>query len=123
MLLACASQEKTSKYYERDTNKVTDAESVDSDSVKYELIIFEPGFESWFITRNLKAAAHSENYYKHWNQIYVSEWNRLYLSGHPLLDNQIYYDPFVDYGFDINYKLYYYFLFVEDKYNITIVRR
>lgn len=93
------------------------------DSTEYELLILDIGFESWFATRNLISNAHSNTYYKNWNQIYVNEWNQLHMQGHPYFENYIDYTPFEDYGFDINYKLYNYFQFVEDKTGITLVRR
>lgn len=93
------------------------------DSTEYELLILDIGFESWFATRNHISTAHSNTYYKNWNQLYVSEWNQLYLQGNPCFENYIEYDPFEDYGLEINYKLYNYFQFVEEKTGITLVRR
>ncbi len=94
-----------------------------ADSTEYELLILDIGFESWFATRNTSSTAHSNTYYRNWNQQYVSEWNRLHTQGHPYFESYIDYHPFIKYGFDINYKLYHYFLFVEDKTGITLVRR
>lgn len=94
-----------------------------ADSVGYELLILDTGFESWFASRNRFATAHSDNYYKNWNQIYVLEWNQLYRQGNPYFDNYIDYDPLEDYGLEINYKLYNYFQFVEEQTGISLVRR
>ncbi|PKQ67924.1 hypothetical protein BZG01_06035 [Labilibaculum manganireducens] len=94
-----------------------------TDSVEYELLILDTGFESWFATRNMMATAHTNNYYKNWNQIYVLEWNQQYMQGNPRIDNYIEYDPLEDYGLEINYKLYNYFQFVEEKTGISLVRR
>ena len=33
------------------------------------------------------------------------------------------YDPYKDYGLDLNYRLYYYFQFIKDKYGIVLVER
>jgi hypothetical protein len=94
-----------------------------TDSVEYELLILDIGFESWFATRNMIATAHSNNYYKNWNHIYVLEWNQQYMLGNPCIDNYIDYDQFEEYGLEINYKLYNYFQFVEEKTGISLVRR
>lgn len=93
------------------------------DSVEYELLILDTGFESWFATRNMISTAHTNNYYRNWNQFYVMEWNQLYFQGHPCIDNYIDYDQFEEYGLEINYKLYHYFQFVEEKTGISMVRR
>lgn len=94
-----------------------------TDSVEYELLILDIDFESWFASRNMIGTAHSDNYYKNWNQIYVLEWNQLYMQGNHNIDNYIEYDIFEDYGLEINYKLYNYFLFVEEKTGISIAHR
>ncbi|MPQ46289.1 hypothetical protein GCQ56_04645 [Marinifilum sp. N1E240] len=117
---ACSSYSSLNK---SETQKVETAEAIIKDSTEYELLILDIGFESWFATRNTSSTAHSNSYYRNWNQQYISEWNRLHTQGHPYFENYIDYSPFEKYGFDINYKLYHYFLFVEDKTGITLVRR
>lgn len=96
---------------------------VETDSTEYELIILDIGFESWLASRKSIAMAHSNEYYKNWNHIYSTEWNQKHMQGHPYFENYIDYSPFEDYGFDINYKLYNYFLFVEEKTGVSLVRR
>ncbi|PKQ63142.1 hypothetical protein BZG02_10290 [Labilibaculum filiforme] len=93
------------------------------DSVEYELLIIDSGFESWFAARNTIATVHSDIYYQNWNRIYVVEWNQLYMQGRPFIENYIEYDPAENYGLEINYKLYYYFQFVEEKNRISIINR
>lgn len=94
-----------------------------ADSTEYELLILDIGFENWFVTRNMPATARTNSYYKNWNHRYVTEWNIKHSQGHPYFENHIYYDPFEDYGFDINYKLYHYFQFVEEKTGVILVQR
>lgn len=51
---------------------------------------------------------------------YVTEWNRRVVSSDydlNLYDMQINYAQGVNYGFDVNYILYHYFVFFEEKYN------
>lgn len=110
-------------YSSFNNEKTEDKAIISTDSSEYELVILDLGFESWFATHNLLAAAHSKEYYKNWNERYILEWNRLYLKGHPYFENLIDFSPMEDYGFDVNYKLYHYFLFVEDKTGINLVQR
>lgn len=123
LLGSCSSYSSFNQTKSINNKKATDKTVVSKDSSEYELVILDPGFESWFITHNLLASAHSNQYYKNWNHRYVLEWNRLHLQGHPYFENLIDFSPMEDYGFDVNYKLYYYFLFVEDKIGITLVQR
>ncbi|WP_298479994.1 DUF6146 family protein [uncultured Maribacter sp.] len=98
-----------------------DTITISSDKIEYEIIIIEPGFNFW-----LQSTARPENYYtqtymENRNQIYVTEWNRRVLQ--PMVYNsnlyelQIDYQPNIDYGYEVNYKLYNYFLFFQRKYN------
>lgn len=94
------------------------------EETEYELIVLEPGYEAYLVTQ-LPMEYYSENYYKTWNHQYVTEWNIRFLSGprRELFDNEIYYDPMTNYGLELECRLYHFFRFFEDKYDITLVYR
>lgn len=88
---------------------------------EYEIIIIDPGFYSW-----LKSFAKPEGYYsqtfmENRNEIYVTIWNqRVLMPGQydpNLYELSINYDPRIDYGYEVNYKLYNYFIYFQRKYN------
>lgn len=92
-----------------------------SDETEYEIIIIEPGFNYW-----LKSIARPEGYYSQSflesrNEIYVLNWNQRVLQPRQydpnLYELQINYDSFTDYGYEVNYKLYNYFLYFQRKYS------
>ncbi len=98
-----------------------DTVQISSDQTEYEIIIIEPGFNFW-----LKSIARPEGYYdQRWlenrNQIYVTNWNqRVILPTQydpSLYQLQIDYDPNIDYGYEVNYKLYNYFIYFQRRYN------
>ena len=93
------------------------------DSVEYELIVFDTGFETWYMIQNSPARYRSQQYYENWNQQYVSAWN--YLATQPrkrsFFEPIIGYEPGVDYGFELNHKLFYYFQYVEHVLGIQIL--
>jgi len=93
-----------------------------TDSTEYELWVLDPGFETWFII-HLRKGYHSYHYYKMWNLRYVTDWNSRVYSGryHKYFDIVINYEPNLDYGFDVEEKLYYYFVYVEQELNIPIL--
>lgn len=95
----------------------------ESDSVEYELIVFDTGFESWFLTRAKPVNWHEQSWYESWNRQYVQAWNtrRLGYRHRELIDGYINYEPDVDYGPDINHKLFYYFMYVEHVLKIPII--
>lgn len=88
---------------------------------EYEIIIVDPGFYSW-----LKGFARPEGYYsqaflENRNEIYVLNWNNRVLLPRQYDPNlymwPIDYDPKIDYGYEVNYKLYNYFIYFQRKYN------
>jgi len=99
------------------------AENDEKDSVSYELIVLDPGFESWFITYSKPSWYHSQSYYENWNQQYVNAWNyhSIWRRNSQLLEGQINYEARIDYGLEINHKLFYYFQYVERVLKIPII--
>jgi len=93
------------------------------DSVEYELIVLDPGYETFLATQK-PASFFSQEYYETWNYRYVTEWNMRHdnpLRYDGLYETNIYYDPFTDYGLDLNYRLYYYFRFFEEKNGVKLL--
>lgn len=103
--------------------KVVDVST--NDSVEYELIIIDPGFETWLLSRPSENY-HTQQYYENWNYRYVSEWNSRYLTNparYPDIESYIDYAPGTDYGLELNYRLYWYFIYWEEKTGNTLVER
>ena len=95
-----------------------------NDSLQYEVIIFEAGFDSWMLRRARPRSYYSETFLEARNIQYVTEWNRRVVSSgfdRNLYEMQINYQQGIDYGFEVNYILYHYFVFFEEKYrqNLT----
>ena len=94
-----------------------------NDDEEYELIVLDPGFDTWFQTNWNLAKDRSESYYSHWNNMYASAWN--YQASRPhssrFFDTMINYDPSIDYGIALERKLYYYFRWVDTKMGIPIL--
>lgn len=94
-----------------------------SDSVEYELIVLDPGFETFLVTQPPKEF-YSLEYYKRWNNRYVTEWN--FRHAQPLTYGDMYqtyidYRPDIDYGLELNYRLYYYFRFFERENGVDLL--
>lgn len=92
-----------------------------SDSTEYELIILDPGFDTWMITHAKPLWYHSQTYLENWNIQYVSAWNARVTSTGAFYANYIDYQNHIDYGLELNYTLFYYFQFVERKLRIPIL--
>ncbi|RKN80963.1 DUF6146 family protein [Ulvibacterium marinum] len=100
---------------------VGDTIEIKSDATEYEIIIIEPGFNFWLNSIARPKGFYSQPYLENRNQILVINWNQRVLQ--PLRFNpnlyelQINYDPNIDYGYDVNFKLYNYFIYFQRKYN------
>lgn len=98
-------------------------DSVAVDSVVYELIVLDPGFESWLATKPTMNY-YSKEYYETRNRLYVTEWNIRNLNPMrfgDLYDTAIDYLPNIDYGLELNYRLYYYFKFFEETNRVKLI--
>jgi len=93
-----------------------------TDSLEHRLIVLDPGFESWLVTKPSRWF-YSQSYYEQKNRLYVTEWNHRYriFPGKVKYDSYIDYDFRTDYGLDLNYKLYYYFRYFEEKNNVRLI--
>ncbi len=82
---------------------------------QYDLVVLDPGFHTWYETNWSPAKDHLYQYYKMWNDQYVTDWNykATHMGYSSYFDNVINYDPNVDYGMEVARKLYYYFRYVE----------
>ncbi len=109
------------------TTSITETNATSQDTVRianddldYEIIIIEPGFESWLQGRAKPKGYYSQQFLENRNRLFVSEWNSRVLQPQRykpnLYEMLIDYQPHIDYGYDVNYKLYYYFIYFQIRY-------
>ena len=98
---------------------------IKNDSLNYELVILDYGFESWLKSKPQRTDF-GIKYLEQKNENYVYEYNSRVRNSRGYDENlyqfTIEYDPEVDYGYDVNYMLYHYFLFFQEKYNQNLMR-
>ncbi len=98
---------------------VSDTLRIANDSLEYEIIIIEPGFNAWLVTQQ-PMGYYSKQFLASRNNLFVTEYNQRVIQ--PLrFDPNIYlqeinYEPHIDYGLEVNYLLYNYFLFFQQRY-------
>ena len=92
------------------------------DEEEYELIIIDPGYQSWKATNARPVGFYSPSYYESWNERYVAAWNdkvnqqAYYNSANYPFENKIEYNPNIDYGLELNYELFWYFRYIHNLY-------
>ena len=95
--------------------------TISADSLQYELIIVDPEFDSWLATQP-PMNFYSNEYYRQKNIEFVSEWNQRYVSSKrkDLYESYIDYNPNINYPLELNYRLYYYFRYFEEKNHVKL---
>lgn len=100
---------------------IGDTITIANDKIEYEIIIIEPGYNFWLQSIAKPEGYYSQNYLENRNRLWVLEWNQRVLQPqryNPMLyELNINYDSNIDYGYDVNYKLYNYFIYFQRKYN------
>ena len=90
-----------------------------NDNLEYAVIIIEPGFDAWLISQPPRNY-YSKSYLGSKNRTFVSEYNNRVLQGQrysrDLYTDRIDYNPSIDYGYEVNYLLYNYFVYFQEKY-------
>jgi len=124
-IMQCSGSKKVadiSKEEEEVFNQNTgDTITIENDSLEHNIIIIEIGFYTWLRSTAKPRGYYTQKYMENRNRIYVINWNQRVqepLRFDPNLYNlQIHYDPNIDYGYEVNYVLYNYFIYFQRKYN------
>lgn len=118
ILTGCYSTKRTSD--NTTTNQPDGIVRIANDSLEYEILIIDIGFESYLNSIAKPINYYSQSYYELKNKFYVPIWNQRvtnsYYNKRSIYENIIDYNYNIDYGLDVNYKLFNYFKFVEYKY-------
>jgi len=103
------------------SNAENDTVRIANDSLEYEIIIIEPGFNLFINSYAKPRGYHSQTYLENKNKFLVNEYNQRVtqpMTYDPnLYINQIDYQPNIDYGYEVNYLLYNYFVYFSRNYN------
>ena len=121
LLFACTSSQKITSNSQDPITKDQDIVRISNDAIEYEIIIIEPGFNFWLKSTARPEGYYSQNFLESRNRQYVVAWNQRTLDpiryGGNLYTMQIDYESGVDYGYEVNYKLYNYFIYFQLTYN------
>ncbi|QOD60315.1 hypothetical protein H9I45_13335 [Polaribacter haliotis] len=95
-----------------------------NDSLEYEVIIIDPGFTSFLYSVAQPEGFYSQEYLEARNRAWVTTWNIRAQSptqfNNNIYENVVDYQPNIDYGYEVNYKLFNYFLFAQRKYKMSL---
>jgi hypothetical protein len=97
-----------------------DTVRIANEAIEYEILIIEPGFNFWLQSIAKQKGYYSQQFLESRNSLYVAAWNNRVLNSsryNPnLYEMQIDYNSSIDYGYEVNYKLYNYFIYFQLEY-------
>ncbi|QAA80418.1 hypothetical protein EI546_01140 [Aequorivita sp. H23M31] len=114
-IYGCSSGNKV--IHSSDTNK-NDTIRIANDSLEYQIIIIEQGFDTWLLSQPPRGF-YDQSYLEAKNRMFVTDYNsrvRQPSNSRNIYSDEINYDPRVDYGYEVNYLLYNYFVYFQEKY-------
>lgn len=115
-IIGCTSSKNTVA-----SNAASDTLRIANDQLEYEVIIIEPGFNSWLASSGRPRGYYSESYLEARNQMWVQEWNSRVMQpdrfNSRLYEMRINYDSNIHYGYEVNYLIYNYLVYFQLHYN------
>ncbi|MGV8992810.1 MAG: DUF6146 family protein [Flavobacterium sp.] len=97
----------------KDSDKVVIA----NDSLEYEVIIIDSGFSTYLATTAYPRNYYSQSFLENKNNMWIREYNARARQGKSLYEMPIDYESNIDYGYEVNYLLYNYMVYFQNKYN------
>lgn len=117
--IGCHSNKTTLKETNPDVkNSIkNDTLRIANNELEYEILIIEPGFEAW-LTQQPPMGHYGINYLENKNRLWVLSYNdKVYKDvSRKLYEQEINYDSTIHYGLEVNYLLFNYFKFFQQKY-------
>ncbi len=122
IIIACSSSKTNNTVVASNefSKPLNDTIRIANDSLKYEVIIIDNGFNYWLASKSYPRNYYSQSYLENKNEFYINEWNRRVLEPQRfdpnLYEMNIDYNPNINYGYEVNYLIYNYMIFFQNTY-------
>ena len=122
LTIGCKTQEKNDMQpmnltdEEKAAAMANDTVRIANDELEYEIIIIDPGFNSWLYSKARPRGYYSQQHFEVKNKLWVTQWNiramqpQQYGTSYQM---PIDYQPHIDYGYEVNYMLYNYLVYFQ----------
>jgi hypothetical protein len=122
VIIACSKQNTLpgNKVADNTVAVKKDTVRIANDSLEYEVIIIDVGFNIWLASRAKPRGYYGQSYLENKNRFWVTEWNNRAMNPQhfgDLYQMQIDYQPRINYGYEVNYLLYNYLVFFQQTNN------
>jgi len=127
IIIGCSTSKSNVATAEKPKTGSNDTIKIVNKELEYEVIIIEPGFDFWLASTAFPRGYYSQSYLENKNNFYVSEWNnrvrqpQVYPPN--LYEMTIDYNPTINYGYEVNYLIYNYMIYFQNKYNQRLYGR
>lgn len=121
IIIGCTTSKSNVASKDTPKKESNDTIKIVNEDLKYEVIVIEPGFDYWLQSTAHPRGFYSQSYLENKNNFYILEWNnrvrqpQIYPPN--LYEMTIDYDPNIDYGYEVNYLIYNYMIYFQNKYN------
>jgi hypothetical protein len=122
LLLSCNASQGN-KTFSDTKNPNNDTIRISNEELEYEIIIFDPSFNAWLMSHARPRGYYSQSYLEARNRVWVLEWNtraNLPLQNRNLYEMRIDYDSHTNYGYEVNYLLFNYLVYFQQKNNVNL---
>lgn len=121
LIYACSSGKQVSSASQNEiATTASDTVRIANDELEYEIIIIEPGFNSWLLSRAMPRNYYSLSFLESRNRVWVIEYNNRVMQPQRFNPNlyelQINYQSGIDYGYEVNYMLFNYLVYFQQTY-------
>ena len=119
-IIGCTTTKQPVSSTDKPKTESNDTIKIVNEELHYEVIIIESGFDFWLHSTAYPRGYHSQTYLENKNYRYVLEWNNRVLQPQiydpNLYEMTINYDSNIDYGYEVNYLIYNYMIYFQNKY-------
>lgn len=123
-LYGCESSKSAMSGSSATAENTMDTIRIANDSLEYEILIIDLGFKNWLVTQPPEGF-YGQSFLEGKNRVFVTEYNRrvqnFQLYDRTLYEQEINYEFHLDYGYEVNYLLYNYFMYFQKKYNQSFI--
>jgi len=122
LFLSCNASQGN-KTFSDTKNPNNDTIRISNEELEYEIIICDPGFNAWLRSNARPRGYYSLSYLEARNRAWVLEWNtraNLPLENRNLYEMQIDYNANTNYGYEVNYLLFNYLVYFQQKNNVNL---
>lgn len=124
LIQSCTTQKTISATDKNAARTTNDTVRIANNALEYEVIIIDPGFNSWLATSARPREFYSQSYLESRNRVWVAEWNNRaaqpFRYSPNLYEMPIDYRSGIDYGYEVNYMLFNYLTYFQIKNKIRL---